>query len=218
MKQKTMYEADDGTLFRSEETCKLYDAVRDEEKRKAAIEKCKKNIRSLQHDIDVLKGRIYTTGSSWKTSIFSHTIASVDDKRLKEREDFWIEESWKKATNFAESYGFPLNRMQASYNDMINHLTQNARSLNAAFLAYMYAKRAYETVLKKATERGTGVKNLAELGVAALMLSAAKQLMTFHRGDLAHYRKKIHSEKRRLQRLEKTKADDLRMGAETTKD
>ena len=218
MKQKTMYEADDGTLFRSEETCKLYDAVRDEEKRQAAIEKCRKNIRSLQHDIDILKGRIYTTGSSWKTSIFSHTIASVDDRRLREHEDWQIEAAWKTATNFAESYGFPPNRMQASYNDMLNHLTQNARSMNAAFLAYMYAKRAYETALKNVTERGTGVKNLAELGVTSLMLSAAKQLTAFHRENLSHYRKKIQTEKRRLQRLEKTKAADLKMGAETTKD
>jgi len=202
MRERTFFEADDGTLFRTADQCQLYDTVRSEEKRKRALEKTEQRVKALQCKIDTLKGRSWSPGSNHWAGRFEYTrgIDRNSEQGIKEKCD--IEATWTSVQLFAEQWGFTACAPEnASFNQIHQHLSDKLASLRGVYFVYRYAEKRlseFKTELKQ--RRGdTGI--LVMVGFYSMYTAAAKTLMGDRRRELDDARKKLRIEKKKLARL-----------------
>lgn len=201
MKERTFFEANDGTLFQSAEQCRLYDTVQSAEIRKRALDKTEHNVKALQFRIDILKGRQYSVGMRTWAGRFDFTRGIDKNSKQALREKIDIEASWKTVANFASQWGYSGAPESASFNEIFKCLDEKFQNLRAVYYIYRYVKKRLAEV------------NRSDLFMTAyytMYTAAAKALMVKRREELVEARKKLRTEKKKFARLAAANVEALR--------
>jgi hypothetical protein len=147
MKSYIVYEAEDGTVFKDEEDCRLFDELRNSEKRRKAVEKCEAAIRSAQIDLDILKGRLFSNGSNLCVTKYKYKHGCPPPTKGYDE----VKTTREVAAKFLESL-LPVDKTSMSFDALDKVFENMVRCMVAAHACYMaakdslrYARWAYES-------------------------------------------------------------------------